>query len=84
VRIREALDSVGRDAAGFQTTSQLPLVRGANEQIDLDATMEGALRLVEGGVTDLRIQLPLPGERALLEDQFRPIVEAFRAAVGRS
>jgi probable F420-dependent oxidoreductase len=83
-RIREALESAGRDATGFQATSQLPLVRGTGEQIDLDATMEGALRLVEGGVTDLRIQLPLPADRAAVEDQFGPIVQAFRAAVGRS
>jgi probable F420-dependent oxidoreductase len=82
-RIREALEAAGRDAKGFQVTSYLPVRKGPDETLDLDATMAAVPAMVEGGITDLRITLPLPSEHDAVLDLLAPIVEAFRKAAGR-
>jgi probable F420-dependent oxidoreductase len=82
-RIRDVLAKAGRDGRGFQVTTHIPLVRRANEAIDLDATFAPVPSLVEGGVTDFRVTLPLASEAAAVEDQLAPLVAAFRKSVGR-
>jgi len=84
VRIREALDEAGRGATGFEVTSHLRVVNGDDGKIDLDRTMEPVPAMVEGGITDFRVTLPLPTELAAATDYLSPIVEAYRKAVGRS
>ena len=83
-RIREALDEVGRDASGFQVTSYLQVVAGNGGAIDVDKTMAVVPAMAEAGVTDLRITLDLPRERAAVEDLLTPLVTTFRSAAGRS
>jgi probable F420-dependent oxidoreductase len=82
-RIREALEEAGRDPKHFQATTFLPLERREDGRLDLDRTLEVVPSLVAGGLTDLRITLPLPPERAAVEDLLTPIVQAFRRAAGR-
>ncbi len=83
-KIREALEKVGRDAKGFQCTSYLPLVKRDNGEFDLDAMVAPVGPMAEGGITDIRVTLPLPNEKAAVEDYLSPLVEAFRKVAGRS
>jgi alkanesulfonate monooxygenase SsuD/methylene tetrahydromethanopterin reductase-like flavin-dependent oxidoreductase (luciferase family) len=83
-RIREVLEKAGRDPKGFQVTTHLPSVLGSDGRLDLERTLEPVPKLVEGGITDLRVTLPLPDEQAAVEDLLGPIVLAFRSAAGRA
>lgn len=83
VRIREALDAAGREAAGFQVTSYLRIAKSQNGGIDLAGTMSAVGPMIESGITDLRMTLPLPSELAAATDLLSPIVEAFRRETGR-
>lgn len=82
-RIRGELARAGRDSGGFQCTSYLPVVAGDNGKLDLSAMMAPVGSMVEGGVTDIRVTLPLPLERTAVQDYLRLLVEAFRETVGR-
>jgi hypothetical protein len=46
--------------------------------------MEAVPSLAESGVTDCVVQFALPGDARAAEDSLRSVVEAFRAATGRS
>jgi len=82
--IFEALEKHGRSSEGFQCTSHVAAVKGADGEFDIAASLASVGALVEGGVTDIRITLPLPREKAATEDMLSPWVEAFRTQVGRS
>ncbi len=83
-RIGRALEEAGRDATGFQVSSYLPVVEDAEGGIDLERTIAPVPAMVEAGITDLRVTLPLPGEAAAVEDLLAPLVRAFREAAGRT
>ncbi len=83
-KIREELEKVGRDARGFQCTSYLPLKKRDDGELDLDAMVAPVGPMAEGGITDIRVTLPLPTEKAAAEDYLSPLVEAFRKSAGRS
>jgi alkanesulfonate monooxygenase SsuD/methylene tetrahydromethanopterin reductase-like flavin-dependent oxidoreductase (luciferase family) len=82
-RIKEALAAAGGDAEGLQVSGHLPIVKGDDGEIDLGRTMEGAVAQVEKGVTCFVGSLRLPADQGAAEAKLHPIVEAFRAAVGR-
>lgn len=82
--IREEMEKAGREAKGFQCTSYLPVVTGSSGAFDLDAMMAPVGPMAEGGVTDFRITLSLPSEKAAVEDQLSPLVGAFRSVAGRA
>lgn len=82
-RVREALESAGRDPAGFQVTSHLPVIDAADDGIDLERTMAAVPAMAEAGITDFRVTLRLPKERQAATDLLSPVVEAFRSAAGR-
>ena len=46
--------------------------------------MEGVPALVEAGVTDFTGLLPVPAGQEAAEAALRPVVAAFREAVGRT
>lgn len=81
--LREALSTAGRDAAALQVTGSLPAVRAAGGGIDVDRTMAQVPVLAAAGLTDLRLRIPLPSDRAEVEDVLGPVVAAFREAAGR-
>ena len=84
-KIGEALEQAGRDAAGFQCTSYLPVVTRDDGGFDLDAMVAPVAPMAAGGVTDFRVTLnDLPMEKAAVEDLLTPLVNAFRAAAGRA
>jgi probable F420-dependent oxidoreductase len=82
-RIRAALTDAGRDAAELQVQGVLPVVRTAERDVNLEATMAGLAPLLDAGVTDFKAYLRLTGGRQQTLDELSPLVAAFRAAVGR-
>lgn len=83
MRVREHLEAGGRDPAGFQATASLPAVHREDRSLDLERTMSGVPALVEAGVTDFRAMLRIPRDHNEAIETLSPIVQAFRAAVGR-
>ncbi len=77
-RVRDAVAALGRDPLGLGIAGKLPNVMGKDGTPDIDATTEGLPALVEAGVTDVRLQLPVPGDVNEAEDYLAPWVEAFR------
>ena len=82
-RIREALAAAGGDADGLQVSGYLPVVKGEDGEIDLGRTMDGVVAQVANGVTCFVGSFRLPADQGAAEARLRPIVDAFRAAVGR-
>jgi probable F420-dependent oxidoreductase len=83
-RLRDLLEAAGRDPSDLLVAGQLPEVRDADGNLDVDATMASVPGLVAAGVTDLRASLRIPADAAAAEDHLRRVVAAFRTAVGRS
>ena len=80
--MKQGLEALGRDPSGLEVTGNLAVVRDADGGVDVKATMAGAPALVEIGVTDVRVGLPIPDERAAAEDLLTSAVAAFRAVTG--
>ncbi|MBW2241932.1 MAG: TIGR03619 family F420-dependent LLM class oxidoreductase [Deltaproteobacteria bacterium] len=81
--IREALEAAGRKPHGFQVAGTLPVVRAADTSLDLERTMERVPALVEAGITDFRVHLPIPADPGAAVDYLSNWVSGFRKAVGR-
>lgn len=79
-KMREAVAKYGRDPRDIQIAGGLPVVNGADGKPAIGPTMDGLRELIEGGVTDFRVTLPVPAERQAAEDYLSPWVAAFRAA----
>jgi probable F420-dependent oxidoreductase len=82
-KMRAALEAEGRDLADLDVVGNLPLRRTDGGEPDLAATMAPVSALAEHGVTDFRVALSLGSTGSEAEDRAGPVVEAFRAAVGR-
>lgn len=82
-RIKEMLAAAGGDADGLQVVGHLPLAKDTAGEIDLGRTMEGVAAQVAHGVTDFVASPRLPAEQEAAEAKLRPLVDAFRNAVGR-
>jgi probable F420-dependent oxidoreductase len=80
-RLREALDAAGRGDVDLQVTGALPVVRGADGEVDVARTMDGVPPLVAAGLTDLRAGIKVPPERSAAVDVLAPLVAAFRDAI---
>jgi probable F420-dependent oxidoreductase len=83
-KIREELSVVGRDMNGFECTSYLPMQTDSLGNLDVGAMTSAVGPMVEGGITDIRVTLPLPTDKSAVEDYLSPLVEAFRQAAGRT
>ena len=79
----ELVAAHGRDIRDLQVVGRLA-VRKAGDGIDLGATMSAVPEMQAAGVTDFRVGLRVPAERAEALDLLTPVVEAFRKAAGRS
>lgn len=82
--IREAMEAGGRGDDKLAVSGALPIVKNDDGSLDLGATMDGVPALVEGGITDFKAYMSIPSDPGEAEELFAGIVEAFRAAVGRS
>ncbi|MBL7496794.1 TIGR03619 family F420-dependent LLM class oxidoreductase [Frankia sp. CN7] len=81
-RMRAAVAALGRDPFELGIAGKLPNVLGRDGQPDLDATLDGLPALVAAGVTDIRLQLPVPEGITSGEDYLMPWVERFRQVTG--
>ncbi len=82
-RMKAELAKLGRDVSDLQATCALPVVNDAKGEMDIPRTMEKLRPLVEAGVTDFRMNLPLPGHQGAATEKVRKVVAGFRTAVGR-
>jgi hypothetical protein len=78
--MRDAVATLGRDPAELGVAGKLPSAPGPGGPPDIEATIAGLPPLLEAGVTDVRLQLPVPAELDAALDYLRPWVEAFRVA----
>ncbi len=77
--MRAALVEHGHDPSGLQVLGSAPVVI-ADGTPDSAATMAPVPAMVDAGITDFRIHLPLPRGRAEATDVLGAAVDAFRAA----
>ena len=79
-KMRAAVSELGRDPSDLGVVGNLPMVRNADGEPDVDATMAAAPALVEAGVTDIRLFPNAPRERAAATEYLADVVSRFRAA----
>jgi probable F420-dependent oxidoreductase len=82
-RMRTEVDVAGGDGAALAVLAPLPLLRQRNRSLDLGATMDRLPPLVEAGVTDFLVHVPVPESYAGAQDVYSELVTAFREATGR-
>jgi probable F420-dependent oxidoreductase len=80
--MREAVAAAGGDGDAIQVAGTLPAVRRDDRSVDLEATMERVLPLVDAGVTDFRAYLPVPTAYDAAVDYLHSTADAFHAAMG--
>ena len=78
--MRAAVADLGRDPAGLQVVGVLPVVSDDHQEPDLDRTMEAVPALLAAGVTDVRLWLQVPGDRAAATDYLADVTTRFREA----
>ena len=83
-RMREELNRVGRDPTDLQVVGILQTVARRDGKLDVARTMLEVPRLVAAGVTDVRLNLPVPDDSQEHFDQLSAVVSAFRMATGRA
>ena len=80
--MRESVASFGRDPSEIEVTAYIPTVRvdpdDPNSAVDFTATMSRAPAMVEAGVTDFKVTLPIPASLGEATDYLGTAVEAFR------
>jgi probable F420-dependent oxidoreductase len=79
-RMRDAVAAAGGDGDAIQVAGTLRTVRREDRSIDLDATMERVVPLVEAGVTDFRAYVPVPSAYDAAVDYLREIADVFHSA----
>src|SRR5690606_35073423 len=82
-QMRDALARAGHDPGALAVAGSLRAVV-EDGRLDVARTVAAVPALVEAGVTDVRLALRLPGDRAAAEDLVAEVVGAFRAVVGRT
>ena len=84
-RLKDALAKAGGDVENLRVNGSVPVVRAAGGEMDIPRSMEGVASLYEVGVTDFSIGWnPRAKDVEQAAAQMRPLVSAFRSAVGRS
>jgi probable F420-dependent oxidoreductase len=78
--MRVALTERGHDPTALQVVANLRTVKGGDGRLDVAATMAKAQPLIEAGITDFWLLLPLPRARAEATDVLGRVVAGFRAA----
>jgi probable F420-dependent oxidoreductase len=82
--VRTGLEQRDRDPSDLRIVGYLPVVRDDDGKPDLARSMDAVPALVDIGVTDFRGALPIPEGLDAATDYLSTVVEAFRAAVGRT
>lgn len=79
-RVREALDAAGRSPESFQVTANLATPKDGG----FDALFAAVPKMAEAGVTDFRVMLQVPQDKASAQEYLAEAVGVFRKAAGRS
>jgi len=79
-RMRAAVSELGRDPSDLGVVGNLMMVRDADGQVDMEATMAQAPAMVDAGVTDFRLYPMPPRDRSGATAQLTDLVSRFRAA----
>ena len=67
-------------ADALKVAGTLPVVRGPDSSVGLDATMAGVAELRAAGVTDFQAHLKIPDAYDDMVASLAPVVDAFRNA----
>jgi probable F420-dependent oxidoreductase len=79
-RMREAVGDFGRDPASVAVAGGIPVILDEGHRPRVGPTMEIVPKLVDAGVTDVRLRgLPLPDDPSAAEDTLASVVSEFRA-----
>jgi probable F420-dependent oxidoreductase len=81
-QMRAALEAIDHDPSDLQIVGTLTASRDADRNVDVDQTVAAVPALVEAGVTDVRINVPLPADDDAALAMMSDFVAAFRAAAG--
>ncbi len=81
-RMNDLLVDLGFEPGGFEVQGTLPLVRDDDGDLDLERTMAAVPDLLEAGVTDCRIAVPVPDGVDAATEVLAEVVAAFRQAAG--
>jgi len=79
-RMRAAVAAADGDGDGMQVAGMLPVVRREDRTVDVAATIDRTLPLVDAGVTDFRGYLPVPSAYDAAVEYLREIADAFHGA----
>lgn len=82
-QMRDAVAACGRDPLELGIAGKLATVPGPDGEPDLSATIAGLPELLDAGVTDVRLKLPVPDDVHAAEDYLTPWVRAFRQVADR-
>jgi probable F420-dependent oxidoreductase len=83
-RVRQALVEAGRDPSGFCVLATLEPVYDSDGRADLAATFASVGKFCEAGVTDFRVNLPVPHGLAEGTEYLSSVVERFDQITGRA
>ncbi|NNE74110.1 MAG: TIGR03619 family F420-dependent LLM class oxidoreductase [Acidimicrobiales bacterium] len=78
--MREMVSGFDRDPTDIEVTAYLKTVADDDGVVDFTATMASAAPLVDAGVTDCKVTVPIPADREAATEYLSEAVAAFRAA----
>jgi probable F420-dependent oxidoreductase len=82
--VRQALSAAGRDPDGVRVLARLRVARDDDGTPDLARTMQAVPGLVEAGVADLHVALPVPDGLDAAAEYLAEVAGRFRQAAGRT
>jgi hypothetical protein len=80
--MREKVEALGRDPKDIGVLASIFAATDSRGRLDAEATMSVVPDLVEAGVTEVRLWMPMSAPDAELDDNFAAMVAAFRNQVG--
>jgi alkanesulfonate monooxygenase SsuD/methylene tetrahydromethanopterin reductase-like flavin-dependent oxidoreductase (luciferase family) len=82
-RMRQAVDAAGGRSASLAVLAPLVLRRRPDGSLDLDASTDGLPSLIDAGVTDVLVHVPVPESYAGAFAAYSELVTCFKAATRR-
>jgi probable F420-dependent oxidoreductase len=82
--VRQALSAGGRNPDRLAVLCTLATVWDSAGAVDIDATFARVGALADAGVTDFRVNLPLPDGIETATDYLATVVDRFRKSTGRT
>jgi alkanesulfonate monooxygenase SsuD/methylene tetrahydromethanopterin reductase-like flavin-dependent oxidoreductase (luciferase family) len=80
-QMREGLSAIGRDPSTLDIVGVLPVAQTQSGAPDFTASMERVPALAAAGVTDFRVNTPVPADASARADFLGSMVGSFRERV---